>query len=193
MRVGILVVGIVLAIIGAVLLFVPVVPQASQTTTSTVPVVLLSVSGFSITGSIPVAVSWNSTTSVIVVGVACTATCNQNVSSLSGVTLQTGTSGSFTLNQPNGGEIGLAAENSSGSGSPSTVTFKVTTAISTVGSALLIVGIIVLIIGAAVKSKKAQVAAPAPMPYMPSTPAPPTMEPPAYPPVSPPSPPMGPS
>lgn len=59
MRMAIVVVGIVLLLIGAVLLFVPVVNQQSQTvnTASATPFDEFSVSGFSITGSIPVSIS----------------------------------------------------------------------------------------------------------------------------------------
>lgn len=193
MRLGIVVTGLVILVIGAVLMFVPLVPQASQTTTGSAPFAVLSVSGFSITGSIPVAISWSAPTTVIVAAAACSH-CSSNVSTVSGVILQTGTSGSFTLDQPNGGEIAFAAVNSTGGPSP-TVTYKITTALSTVGSVLLIVGIIVLIIGVVLKSKKAKMAAAAatsaPMSTMPSTTDSYTY--PSSGPESPGSPPMGPS
>ncbi|HKV89889.1 MAG TPA: hypothetical protein VJQ43_01690 [Thermoplasmata archaeon] len=168
---GIVVVGVVLLILGAVLLFVPVVPQAKQTIgpSSSIPGVILSVSGVSLTGSIPVSVSWSSTGPVTVGGATCAANCESiNATGVSNPTIESGTSGSFTLNQPNGGSLVLIAF-SFGSGpngfanrSNATTTFTLTTALSTVGSILLIVGILLLIVGLVLKSKKAKMAASAP-------------------------------
>jgi uncharacterized membrane protein len=177
MRIGIVVVGVVLLLIGAVLLFVPVVPQANQTvdTSSQLPFIAFQVSGYSLTGSIPISVSWTSPTAVEVFAAVCSGTCsNSSVgSSVSGVTLQSGTSGSFTLNQPNGGTVGIGALNSGGSGSSApTVTFSIKTALSTLGTLLLIVGILLLILGVVLKSKKAPAMAPAPMPAAPPASAP---------------------
>jgi hypothetical protein len=200
-RAGLVVVGIVLAVIGAVLLFVPVVPQGSDSVPSSgtnLPFLTVSVLGFSITGSIPVAVTWTATARVTVVAATCSAKCTANFSTISGIVLQSGTSGSFTLNQPNGGEMRFGAVSSSSpfvgalnaSGSPFTVTFTLTTALSTVGTVLVVIGSIVLILGAVVKSTKAKMAAAAaPMSYMPATTPPPAVEPP----MSLPSPPMAPS
>ncbi len=167
MRIGILVVGIVLIVVGAVLLFVPVGVQSSTTidNNSSTPEAVQSVSGFSLTGSIPIAVSWSSPVAVTIGAVACTGTCS-NVSQLSGITIQTGTSGSFTLNQPNGGSIGFVVVPATG-GAPSTnVTFKFTPALTTVGSILIILGIILLILGVVLKRK--QPAAPAAAPSYPA-------------------------
>jgi uncharacterized membrane protein len=156
MRTGIVVVGVVLLVVGAVLLFVPITPQPSQkiASNSSTPVLLFSVSGFSVTGSIPISVSWSSTGPVTVAAATCSGTCQNraNVSDVSGITLQSGTSGSFTLNQPNGGEVLIAAVNTGG-GNATTTTFNVTTALSTVGTILLIVGILLLIVGVVVKAK----------------------------------------
>ena len=171
MRGGIVVVGIVLIVIGAVLLFVPVAGQGSQTVNSgsSTPFELASVSGFSITGSIPISISWTSSGPAEVVAATCSATCDTSggVSALGGVVLQTGTSGSFTINQPNGGELVYGVVSTGGS-SPVNATFTLTTALSTVGSALLIVGIVVLIIGAVLRSKSRMAAMP---PAQPATPA----------------------
>jgi uncharacterized membrane protein len=155
MRAGVVVVGIVLVVIGAVLMFVPVVGQGSQKvdSSSSTPYDVFSVSGFSLTGSIPVSVAWTSTAAVTIVAAACSASCNTgDVSGISGLTEQTGTSGSFTLNQPDGGEV-LVGVVSSGSGSPATATFSITTALTTVGSILLVLGIVILIVGVVLRSK----------------------------------------
>lgn len=165
MRIGIVVVGVVLLVIGAVLLFVPLTPQPAQTlSSSSAAPYEFQVSGFSITGSMPVSVSWTSNTSVILAAVACSGTCSGNVSSLSGVVLQTGTSGSFTLSVPDGGTVAIVAESSTGG--PSSTTVNVTTAQTSIGSILLIVGILLLIVGLVLKRKSSK-----PMAASPAMPA----------------------
>jgi uncharacterized membrane protein len=156
MRPVIVVVGIVLLIVGAVLLLEPVVPQGNQTISnnSALPYVIESVSGYSLTGSVVVHISWTAPTAVTVVGGACTANCNSS-SSASGVTEQSGTSGSFTLNQPNGGEILFGALNPS-TGKGGNATFTISTALATVGTLLVVVGILLVIAGAVLKSDKAK-------------------------------------
>jgi hypothetical protein len=146
MRAGWIVVGVVLLLVGAVLLFVPVIPQTNEVVSSSadIPFYAASVSGYSLTGSVPVAVTWTSSASTTVAAAVCSGSCT-NTSQISGVTYQTGTSGSFTLNQPNGGSI-VMGEESSGNGTVS-VTFKITSALSTVGSLLVVVGIIALLVG----------------------------------------------
>lgn len=178
MRVGLVIVGVILLIIGAVLLFVPVVPQGNETvsTASSTPYAVFSVGGFSLTGSIPVSISWTSSSgaAVEVVSAACSSCSTSNATSISGITIQNGSSGSFSLSQPDGGSVLVGAIGSSGS--PTNVTFKITTALTTVGSILVIVGIIVLILGAVLKSGKPKAAvAPAPMPATPISP--PTVQP----------------
>ena len=168
MRWGWVVVGIVVAVIGAALLFVPVIPQSNETATSSsaTPYVIVSVGGYSLTGNVPVAVSWSvsGSTSVEVLAGACTANCNGTSPQVSSLTSQNGTSGSFTLNQPNGGEVIMGVVYD---GSPAvTVTFKITTALSTVGTILVVIGILVLIVGVVLRRSKAT-----------PTPAPPTSTP----------------
>jgi uncharacterized membrane protein len=153
-RIGLVVVGIVLLVLGAVLLFVPLVPQSSQTVSSdsAVPGEVFSVSGFSLTGSIPVTISWTSDSPVIVAAATCSGNCeSSNVSSVSGVTTQTGTSGTINLNQPDGGEVGFFVVSES-PGGHANATFNVKTALTSVGSILLIVGILVLILGVVLRS-----------------------------------------
>jgi len=156
MRIGIVIVGIVLLVIGAVLMFVPVAAQSAQNvdTSSSSPYAVLSVSGFSLTGNIPVSVSWTASGTVEVISAACSASCDTgNASAISGVTIQTGTSGSFTLNQPDGGEILVGAINPSLSGAGQNVTFNITTALTSVGTILLFVGIVILIVGVVLRGK----------------------------------------
>ncbi len=184
MRLGIVVVGVILLILGAVMLFVPLSPQPDQNVPSGSPsapgsgVAIFSVSGYSLTGNIPVSISWSAPTAIVVGAVACSGTCQNPSPSASGATGQTGTSGTFSLNQPNGGEIELIAFTTAGSAV--TVTFKITTALTTVGSILLILGILLLIVGVVLKSKSR---APAPAAAPAATPPPATTEPPTAPPA----------
>jgi uncharacterized membrane protein len=174
MRIGLVIVGVILLIVGAVLLFVPVVPQSNETvsSSSSTPYYEASVSGYSISGSIPISVTWTSSGPAVEVAAgACSSGCT-NPSQVSSLTFQNGTSGSFTLNQPNGGSI-VMGEIYSGS-SAVNVTFKITTALSTVGTILVPVGILILIVGAVLKGKGAKMAAaPAPTPAEPSSTPPP--------------------
>ncbi len=171
MRIGLVIVGVVLLIVGVALLLVPLVPQTNETVSSSsaTPYYVASLSGFSLTGSIPIAVSWTSSgPAVTVIAGACSGTCS-NQSQVTGITSQAGTSGSFTLNQPDGGSI-LMGEVYTGSGTAN-VTFTITTALSTVGTVLVPIGILVLIVGVVLKRKGAM--APAPPMAAPSAPPPP--------------------
>lgn len=171
MRIGMVVVGVVVLIIGAALMFVPLSPQPSQTLTqsSTSTPYAFTISGISLTGSIPISVSWTSNTTVLLVAVACSGSCSSgNVSALSGATIQTGTSGSFTLNVPTGGTVEIAVGTITGSASSTTV--NVTTALTTVGTILLVVGILLLIVGLVLKRKPKGMAQPPAMPAQDSQP-----------------------
>jgi hypothetical protein len=154
-------VGVVIALLGAVLLFVPVVPQGSETATyaSTSGGVQYSyyranVSGYSLSGTIVVAVSWtsNTSTAVQVIAAACSASCGENYQQLSDVTNETGTKGTFVLDQPNGGSIVMGIL-STESGKSASVTFKVTTALATVATALVVIGLVLVIAGAVLRRK----------------------------------------
>lgn len=172
MRVGLIVVGIVLLVVGAVLLFVPVVPQTeTANSASDTPYYAASVSGFSLTGSIAVSVSWstNGTVPVNVLAASASGNCS-SASSISGIVSENGTSGSFTLSQPNGGCIVMGVLYG---GSPVTVTFKITTALSTVGTILIPVGVILLILGAVLGRSPKSAAVPPPMMAPPPVPPPP--------------------
>ena len=172
MRMGIVVAGIVLLIIGAVLLFVPIVQQPDQTVDtsgSSFPFGAVQIAGFSLTGSIPVSVTWSSPSAVTVFAATCSSGCASasSASSIGGIAIQTGTGGTFTLSQPNGGYLVYGALNTSGGGGAGpTVTFKITTALSTIGSVVLVLGILLLIVGLVLKSKSAKTKAmpPAPAP-----------------------------
>jgi len=168
-----MVVGVVLVVIGVALMYVPLSPQPNQQVWYTEPRgdqgYVGSVSGWSITGSIPVAVSWsaNGSTSVSVLAGTCSGNCSNG--QVSDVTYQNGTSGSFTLNQPNGGSVAMGVL--SFNGAAESVTFKITTALTTVGAGLLILGIILVIVGLVVRSKRKSAPEAAPPPTPTGTPA----------------------
>jgi hypothetical protein len=150
-------VGIVLVIVGAVLLFVPVYPQSDQTIPTShdgIGEEQFNISGFSITGSVPVAVSWTSEATVTVYGAVCNFYCGLTHFG-SPYLMQNGTSGSFSLNPKSGEGVYLWAVR----GNVTNVTFKVTTALTTAGLTLLALGGLVMILGALLKSSRAKSAA----------------------------------
>ena len=169
MRIGWVIVGAVIAVTGVALLYVPVIPQASRTLTASpgAPAYFIaSAPGASLTGKIPVSVSWTASTTVTVIGGACTSNCS-NFSNLSDIVLQTGTSGTFTVDQPVGGSIFMGANTSDSS--TGSVTFKATTAYTTVGSLLVIIGILILVAGLLLRRSRAGPAiATVPAPTVPS-------------------------
>lgn len=154
MRWTLVMVGLVLIVIGGVLLFVPVVPQNDQKESVqflTGAAYVENVSGYSITSSIPVAVSWssNSSTKVLVGAGTCSSSCSDR--RIPGpVTWENATGGSFTLNPPNGGGIELVVLGWYG---PSTVTFKITSALGTAPTALIVVGAALLVLGFVLRAK----------------------------------------
>jgi hypothetical protein len=176
MRPGLLVAGIVVLVIGVALLLVPVIPQTSETvrSTSNTPYYEGSVSGYSLTGTTVVSVTWstNSSVAVTVLAAACSGGCT-NISQVSGVTSENGTTGSFTLNQPNGGSV-LMGEVYGGP-TPVSVTFKITTSLGTVGTILVVLGILLLIAGAVLgrRAKPAATTTPPAAPAVTESPPPP--------------------
>ena len=148
------VVGAAISVLGVALLLVPLTPQASETVRSQY---VGSVSGFSLTGKIPVSVTWTSPEPVQIGAAACAATCTLSDYRNTGAVHQNGTSGSFTLSQPDGGSIimgnvgpmpqivGLPGPN---------ITFRITTAPTTIGTGLAVIGGVVLIFGLILRSTK---------------------------------------
>jgi len=151
-RLAIVVLGVVLAVVGAGLLLAPVSPRPDQTVREGLSIAF-SVQGFSLTGSIPVAVSWASTlnATITVYGLACSTTCTSN--NVQGqFASQTGKSGSFLLDQPIGGTVLIYEVTKVGQ--LGNVTVKTATALPTEGSILVIVGIVVLTVGMVLRPKK---------------------------------------
>ncbi len=147
MRLGVLAIGVVALALGIVLLLVPVLSQPARSVPAPSGAPTFSVAavpGSSLTGTIPVTVSWSADTAVRVIVGVCGGNCT-STSELSEVTLQSGMAGSISLNQPVGGRVFLGA-NASGARAGS-VSFRLTTALTTYGSLLIIGGAILLLIG----------------------------------------------
>jgi hypothetical protein len=147
MRRWILFPGIAAVAIGLVLVFVPVVAQPTEIVPADrgAPTYYRAdVTGFSITGVLPILITWTASTTVTLVAGACTSACT-NFTDISDLTLQEGTGGHFTLDQPVDGSIFVGA-NASGSVNGS-VTIHPETTISAAGSILLVGGIIAVLVG----------------------------------------------
>ena len=160
MRAVSVVLGIVLLMAGAVLLFVPVVPQGSHNETIALDSanggwyqLTENISGFSITGGIPVSVSWTSSGEVYLDAAGCSHYCD-NVSQVANyMQVEGGLSGSISLTQPNGGSIFLAWAQQTDPPTSVNFTYSITTGLTVVGPALLIAGSISLILGVAMRSQ----------------------------------------
>lgn len=165
MRPGLVVVGVVLLVVGAALLFVPLIPQASQTVTYQKTSYSANLTGYSLTGSVAGSLAWNSNRTIEFLFVTCpTSTCSSGAFTLQD---QNGTSGTFSFSVPSGGQI-VAGILSGPPGSSATV--KLTLTEPTYGSVLLVGGVLVLVVGLGLRRK------PSPAPVgaspMPSAPSP---------------------
>ena len=172
MRKILVAIGLVLVILGAVLIFVPIVQASNQTVSESSPYVA-NLTGISITGTIPGTISWSSNVQVTFIAASCTSVSFSGnlLSPCPGFSIignQNGTSGSMTFNVKSGSTL-FAGIVSGGSGAQAAVT--VTVALTKIGTVLLIVGVIVLLLGVVLKSKapKAPTAPPRPGATMPDT------------------------
>ncbi|MCI4336109.1 MAG: hypothetical protein L3K17_02800 [Thermoplasmata archaeon] len=162
MRILIVVIGVVLMVVGAIFLVIPVVSQSPahlQAAGNKLAFQSFQVSGFSVLYQQPVSGSWSSNTSVLFELIVCTAACNTNTS-ISQTLVQTGTSGNFTVDVPQGDIVSVAIEGASGG--PATATVNVSTALTPLGSGLLIAGIAIILIGFVLRRKRRVVPRPAP-------------------------------
>lgn len=154
MRIGLVVAGVILVVVGVVLLYVPLPPATTAAVPSspgTPTFYRANITDDSLTGKVPVAVSWSSPVPVTVVGGVCSSPCT-SVSDLGQLTVQDGTSGSFSLDPSNGASIFVGANTSTGSAG--VVTFHLTFAQATLGSLLAVVGAIVLAVGVLLRRRK---------------------------------------
>jgi uncharacterized membrane protein len=148
MRIVIVVVGIVLIILGAVLAFVPLTTAATQEVTSSAPYGANITAAFSITGTVPLTISWTSGSSTTVLLGACDKISSSANCTNPQLTTQSGTSGSWNVNVKPGGAIVAACATS---GCTANVTVKEGQTV--IGDILLILGIVILIVGVILKSK----------------------------------------
>ncbi len=164
MRSRLAAVGIVVALLGIALLFAAVAPESDRTVDSSAkaPYYVGRVGGFSLTGSIPISVSWsvNGSSPVEVWAAAC-ALGDVCGSALAPTDYENGTAGTLTMSQPNGGSIVLGVLYGGTPGE--VVTFHLTVALATAGSVLAVVGLAILIAGVVVPSRSAP-SGPAPSP-----------------------------
>jgi hypothetical protein len=168
MRIGFLVVGVVLVLLAAILMFVPLI-TVSTATISSEEVYTANVTGYSIVGTVAGSLSWTSTAPVTLSFVTCSVaatptgggyTCPGTGTS----TNETGTSGSFAFALKSGGEIG--AYFSGPSGASTSISVKL--AQDTIGFILLVVGVLLFLAGLVLKHGAKP--APAVPPATPATP-----------------------
>ncbi len=189
MRWVVSVAGVAVLLVGVLLLWVPLAPQPAPTLSSgplpPSPGYVFSVGGYSLTGTIPVTIYWTMSggTTVTLAAAACSNRCNSgNVSALSGLSIETGTTGTFTIDQPNGGEIVVVMVSFSSPSDSVGVALSIMVGIPTVGSILLIGGIALVILGVVLPSGRRPVSTPSvppPTPVQdttnPSSPPPPSV------------------
>lgn len=160
MRAGLVVVGVVVLIVGAALLFVPILPQANATVTYERAGYEANITGFSLTGSIAGTLAWNANQTVEFVFVSCpTGPCSSGASTIE---TQNGTSGSISFSVPSGGEVGARIV----AGPPgASATVKLTLSEPTWGSILVVAGVVILLAGLLLRRKPS----PAPVGASPSS------------------------
>ena len=196
MRKGLVGVGIVLAIVGAVLLFVPLFPSTisvpASNTAGNGGTIGYNVyaSSFSLVGGTSGTFAFSAPTSVDIAVITCTnavttsqlgqvtsdaqfnADCGTNTtygtSSINGISFSNGTAGSFAVHIPSGGSLVWFAL--SGQSSPPTVTVTMTLTSPLGGLVLLVLGIVLLLVGVVLKSKKPKTPPGTPMAPQPWTP-----------------------
>jgi hypothetical protein len=152
-----MILGIVLIVIGIALSYVPIVPEGSHSATTTFSSSAgvwsewyqfsENVSGYSVTGVIPVTISWSASAGTDADAAACFGHCT-NVTQVESFmkTEGEGTSGSFSLLQPNGGSIFLALIQQTHPPASDNFTFSITAVLTVAGPLLLTFGTITIIL-----------------------------------------------
>lgn len=151
MRTGIVVVGIVLLVLGAVLAFVPLVQTASQNVSELTPAAYNVSATFSITGTVPLSISYTASQAVQIM----VETCDSITFSSSNApqcknpsnATQNGSSGTFSVAVKPGGAFAVAVIG------PGTATITVKEGQTTLGDILLILGIVILLVGLVLRKK----------------------------------------
>jgi len=164
MRRWVMILGIVLILIGIVLSYVPIVPEGNHTATVTFRSSIgiwtawyqfsENVSGYSVTGVIPVTISWSASAGTAADAAACFGYCT-NVTEVESFmkTEGEGTSGSFSLLQPNGGSIFLALIQQTTPPASDNLTFSITAVLTVAGPLLLTFGTITIIFAGILRPK----------------------------------------
>lgn len=169
MRVGFVVVGVILVLLGAVLMLVPLITSSSETLHSFPQYYEANVTGFSITGSIPGTLAWTSNGSItFFLGTCSVALTNDRCPGTNTTQNESGTSGTFNFNVPSGGVVFAGFY----SASAATASIAVKLAQTTIAVLLLIVGVLLLIVGLVLRRKGPKMAAPTVAPPAPSSPPP---------------------
>jgi hypothetical protein len=171
-RVGVLIAGIVVIVIGAVLLFVPILPLQSQTVTSSAPDIFNVTTAFSPTGGLQLSLTWSSATSITFAVFTCSSI-NLNAHNFSGICrgpsiigFQNGTSGSFNFATKQGSTVfaGIVSQRSG------TASVNVSGSSPVLATILLVLGVVLAIVGVVLKRKVKASRVPASMSTEPASP-----------------------
>jgi hypothetical protein len=172
MRFLLVVIGVAVMVIGAVLLVIPTIPQPAVTIAApanSAGAQAFSTSAYSLAYQQPITGSWSANTTVLFEVIICSAGCSTPNATIAASVVQTGTSGSFAVDVPEGGIVQFSMIGASGTAAHGTVNFS--TALTLPGSIALIAGIALIVLGFFLRAKRkpAAVARPPPKPR-PATP-----------------------
>jgi len=168
MRIGFVVLGVVLTLLGAVLMFIPLVTVSSQNISSN-ELYTANVTGYSITGTVAGTLTWSTNASTTFTFRTCSVAATPTLNGYTCPGTQTnssesGTSGTFTFSARSGGEI--VAYFDAGTGTTGSVSVKL--AQETIGLIVLVLGVLLLLLGLVLKRPGKPVPpAPSPTPTAP--------------------------
>lgn len=151
MRFVLVVVGVAVMVIGAVLLVIPAVPNpavdlsAPPDAPGYEALATSGIGAFSLTDQTPISGSWSSNTSVLFELNVCSALCKTPNATVISSVVETGTSGTFTVDVPQGDIMNVSLRGATGTAAHGTVNFS--TALTLPGSAAVIVGIVLIVLG----------------------------------------------
>ncbi|MCI4351083.1 MAG: hypothetical protein L3K15_06185 [Thermoplasmata archaeon] len=157
MRIGLVIVGIAIVLLGLVPLFEPIVPLQSQSVTSANPDIFTVAAVVSPTGNVQLTVTWSSTTSTTFAVYTCTSVnlpaSNVSTACQGPMTIgsETGTSGTFHFPVKLGSSViaGIFSQK------PGTASVTVTGSSPLLATVLLVVGLVLVLIGGILKKKAA--------------------------------------
>jgi hypothetical protein len=157
-RLGFVAVGVVVIVLGAVLMYEPLVPQASPPAVTENSPYYANLTGFSPFGGIPGTVAWSANQTVEVGFFTCDKVTGDLCTGANSTSFENGTSGTFSFSVPSGGLIlfGIIPPSSA------SVSLTIKLAEVTIGFLLIIVGALLLILGLVLRRKPVPVVAPPP-------------------------------